>query len=1289
MALDLNDLSPQEKVAAIYIGYYDRAADPVGQEFWVRAEALPSLSLAEIASDFATQPETLAAYPFLGNPTEVEAEGFIAEVFLNLFNRAPDQAGLDFWSDALIGAINGTNDLSVGEIILSIIEGAQDSAAGNDLTTIRNKIEVSIAWTDAAAEEDVDYTSDTEAQASAKSIIEGVTDDASTVAAAKSTIEAFFDAELEALYAEAKASSDAAAATAEASLDAATSAQSDADAAEAAVTDLASAQAYEVAAQAAVDAAEVAVADAASAQAAAAAQQAAAAETSNADDDAEAQAAVDAADALAAGASDAQSTAAGELASAGAGIEAELEALYAEAKASSDAAAATAEASLDAATSAQSDADAAEAAVTDLASAQAYEAAAQAAVDAAEVAVADAASAQAAAAAQQAAAAETSNADDDAEAQAAVDAADALAAVASDAQSAAAGELASASDVVGSFTAQTIALTTGPDAGDAFVGDNGDDVFEAGLSGAIDGLVGAQTLQGADVLDGGAGTDTLNAELNNTGTTQNPSIENIEVYNLTSFGGLLGGNGQLDLDRASGYQQLWNRDSRTNLDLTNVGEVAILGLDNVRDSSAYNVNYDTVEVTEQTVVSMMSGRPGNLVTLNITGVDGVIGDMNLIVSDDNLLDLAGDAGNMLNLNISGSGLLGISNAGNFANLQTLDTLDYDGRMNIDVSGSGNLESVLTADGDDVVVVDHAAVNGGLSVDMGAGFDILNVNGVADETELNGIDFSGGVTGVENIAFDDQITLTGDAVLDLNGVSDELETLWFFNGFDADDEDLTLQNVPVGDLGIRAVGTGNQASFDMNGGLLTIDNVVNLTINALDDVDLDDGLNGNTIETLDVTAGDDIDIDLTDGLDALVSINATTTNTSSVTAGNSNASVDLDASSTKVGETNFGALETINVTGATDATLSMTGRSEVPFQAGTRATQSFEIGVSQAGLFGVNGAAGSVTFTSNSLASSPVTADYDFGGTLFADIEAASEIAQDLDAAPELVASTTVDEFVNVTWLDTGVVDPLTFTSNATRGTLSVTQVAFTQGTDEVAPVDGEGFAALDTVTVEAEGGDADVDLTDVYGMFALNVTASDDAEVDLTNTNVTTASVAAGSGAGDTATVSISGDVVGNAELVDLTVSGDQAVVTLADALDSFTTLDVSGVAADVDVDTSAAAFVVSAGGLIEYVIGATTDVAVTGNDVRELYNFVGDDIGQVAITDFTIGADPNTGDRLDLSAFAGNAAQLIFTVDANDDIVITDIDGGLGDFTGEIKIVGTFDADDAADLSAFNIFYG
>ena len=202
--------------------------------------------------------------------------------------------------------------------------------------------------------------------------------------------------------------------------------------------------------------------------------------------------------------------------------------------------------------------------------------------------------------------------------------------------------------------------------------------------------------------------------------------------------------------------------------------------------------------------------------------------------------------------------------------------------------------------------------------------------------------------------------------------------------------------------------------------------------------------------------------------------------------------------------------------------------------------------------------------------------------------------------------------------------------------------------------------------------------------------------MNLFNTNATSATVAAGTDAVDMdmATITVGGDTVGNSQLVDLVVSGDMADVDMDDDLTNFTTLDVSAVATNVVVDTSDAVFGASGGQFVEYQIGATsdgidgtTDVDFTGNDdTREVYDFVGGDIGEVIIDDFTVGADPSSGDRLDFSAFAASSGELVFEDDGGD-LVITDLAGGLGDFGGSITIVGA--GADAADMASFNIIYG
>jgi Ca2+-binding RTX toxin-like protein len=197
MAFNLSALTAKQQAAAIYIGYYDRAPDPYGMDFWEGAVANPVVLLVDIATYFAAQEETYAVHPFFVEPSAAAANAFISELYLNLFNRTPDAAGLNFWSSVLQGSIAGTNAFSVGEIILEIIQGAQNTIEGQDITTLLNKIEVANAWTDAAIEvgltEPNSYGDSEIAQDSAKAIINDVTSASSTVDAAKAVIVTAFD----------------------------------------------------------------------------------------------------------------------------------------------------------------------------------------------------------------------------------------------------------------------------------------------------------------------------------------------------------------------------------------------------------------------------------------------------------------------------------------------------------------------------------------------------------------------------------------------------------------------------------------------------------------------------------------------------------------------------------------------------------------------------------------------------------------------------------------------------------------------------------------------------------------------------------------------------------------------------------------------------------------------------------------------------------------------------------------------------------------------------------------
>lgn len=405
MSINPAALTNQQLVAAIYIGYYDRAPDPVGSAFWEQAAANPNISLQEIATLFSTQQETLIEYPFFSNPQPSTANDFIVELYLNLFNRAPDAEGLLFWSGVLQGSIAGESEISVGQIVIEIILGAQNVTGGTqDLSTIQNKIAVATAWTDAAEAAGLtgssDYTESSALQESAKSILNQVTSEFSSVITAQAVTQDLFDAasgEFAAIAAQ----------TAAASAAAAQAAYEVAESLKATVAEIATAQAYKAAADVAKAAADKAVADAEAASAAAADFATAAQLTDSTFDGEEASSAVASAAVALEAIKALQTVTAANAISAAEAVVALTPATPAipsvpttqpEAQIAAESAAEKAAASLAAANGAQSAADVLEQAVENLDTAVAYKAGANVAKSIADAALADAQAAASAAA---------------------------------------------------------------------------------------------------------------------------------------------------------------------------------------------------------------------------------------------------------------------------------------------------------------------------------------------------------------------------------------------------------------------------------------------------------------------------------------------------------------------------------------------------------------------------------------------------------------------------------------------------------------------------------------------------------------------------------------------------------------------------------------------------------------------------------------------------------------------------------------------------------------------------
>lgn len=184
-------MTVQEDIAKIYVGYYGRSPEPEGWNYWIgeNTKANP-LSLAQIAASFSVQPESKALYPFLVAPAISDPTTFITQVYQNLFNRNPDTEGLNYWKGKLAAALGDPQ--ATGAMIIDIISGAKDDANGNDRTTLNNKVAVAMDWgTSVLALTNLDYENNAAAKASAKEVLQGVTDDASTVAAAKAKTDVY------------------------------------------------------------------------------------------------------------------------------------------------------------------------------------------------------------------------------------------------------------------------------------------------------------------------------------------------------------------------------------------------------------------------------------------------------------------------------------------------------------------------------------------------------------------------------------------------------------------------------------------------------------------------------------------------------------------------------------------------------------------------------------------------------------------------------------------------------------------------------------------------------------------------------------------------------------------------------------------------------------------------------------------------------------------------------------------------------------------------------------------
>ena len=143
------------QIQQLYVAYLGRAADKAGLDYWsqqLNADK-PVLTLESLRANFVNeQPEYVNAYAGLSRSDTV------VKIYNNLFGRAPDAAGLAYWTTG------GGATVNADQLLTAFVAGA----GATDAKIIANKVLVSEVYTAAAG---ANYVA-----ADAKSIIAGVND---------------------------------------------------------------------------------------------------------------------------------------------------------------------------------------------------------------------------------------------------------------------------------------------------------------------------------------------------------------------------------------------------------------------------------------------------------------------------------------------------------------------------------------------------------------------------------------------------------------------------------------------------------------------------------------------------------------------------------------------------------------------------------------------------------------------------------------------------------------------------------------------------------------------------------------------------------------------------------------------------------------------------------------------------------------------------------------------------------------------------------------------------------
>lgn len=120
----------QDTVAELYIGFFGRAPDALGFQYWL-TQLESGVTPYQIAKQFSTTPEFEAEYRGLTVSQQV------SKLYVNVLNRAPDSAGLSYWA----GQIN-SGAQTFSDVVYNLTNSAFSQVGTNDGLLVQNKVKV-------------------------------------------------------------------------------------------------------------------------------------------------------------------------------------------------------------------------------------------------------------------------------------------------------------------------------------------------------------------------------------------------------------------------------------------------------------------------------------------------------------------------------------------------------------------------------------------------------------------------------------------------------------------------------------------------------------------------------------------------------------------------------------------------------------------------------------------------------------------------------------------------------------------------------------------------------------------------------------------------------------------------------------------------------------------------------------------------------------------------------------------------------------------------------------------